>query len=105
MIALWCVAFVEIAIGAGVLAHATTSLHQMLGMTLLGCGSVALVFAGLISEVRMVRREMAEEERQGRVAAALKHRSLMISSIDRQQRQSKRPKRTRRSSVLFSEVF
>ena len=105
MIALWFVAFVEIAIGAGVLAHATTSLHQMLGLTLLGCGSFALGFAGLISEVRMARREMAEEERQGRAAAALKHRSLTISSIDREKRQWKRPKRTRRSSALFSEVL
>ena len=93
-------AILEITIGAGVFASANSSIHELLGANLIGFGILTLGLAGLQSDLRKARREAAKErqdaleERQARAAADLKRRSVTISSIDRQQRQTRNTKST-----------
>ncbi len=86
-------AILEIVIGAGVFASSKSSIHEVLGINMIGFGILTLGFAGLQSELRHARQEAdkeqqnAEEERQARAAADLKRRTGIIASIDRRQTQ------------------
>lgn len=92
--AILCLAILEIVLGGGVFASAKSSIHEVLGMNFIGFGVVTFGVAVLQWELRTSRREAAKErqaaleDRQARAALDLKQRSGLISSIDRQQRQT-----------------
>ncbi len=87
-------AILEIVIGAGVFASSKSSIHEVLGINIIGFGILTLGFAGLQSELRHARQEAdkerqgAEEERQARAAADLTRRTGIIASIDRRPAQT-----------------
>lgn len=91
---LFLAAFLEVALGAAVLGNAKSSIHEVLGLNILGFGILTFGVAELQRELRKASREAAKErqfaleERQARAAFDLKRRSGMISSIDRQQKQT-----------------
>jgi hypothetical protein len=91
----WLLAILQIAICTAVFASANSSIHQVLGMNLIGFSILTVGVAGLQSELRKARREAAKErknaleDQQAKAAADLKQRSLIISSIDRQPRQTR----------------
>ncbi len=87
-------ALLELALGAGILATAKNSVHEILGVSMIGFGILTFGSAGLLWQLLEARRaaekdrQIALEERQARAAFDLKRRSGMISSIDRQQKQT-----------------
>ncbi len=87
-------ALLELALGAGILATAKNSVHEILGVSMIGFGILTFGSAGLLWQLLEARRaaekdrQIALEERQARAALDLKRRSGMISSIDRQQRRA-----------------
>ena len=86
----WLLAILEIGSGVGLFASADSSIHEVLGTNLIGFGILTLGLAGLQSDLQKVRQEAAKERQdaqQARAAADLKRRSLIVSSIDRQQKQ------------------